>query len=134
MQDVKCGCGIRSDVEWFDTILDMVCCAMTIEMMVEMQHIASFHIKLIFQAPHSTSHHHQFSPYCTFHITSAPVAAHYSTLQYHISNRTISATLCITLISHRYIPHSMYSTPHFRPHHILWCGLECMLWDSAIYI
>ena len=22
MQDVKCGCGIPSDVEWFDTILD----------------------------------------------------------------------------------------------------------------
>ena len=24
MQDVKCGCGIPSDVEWFDAILDMV--------------------------------------------------------------------------------------------------------------
>ena len=22
MQDVKCGCGIPSDVEWFDAILD----------------------------------------------------------------------------------------------------------------
>ena len=32
MQDVKCGCGIRSDVEWFDAILDMVRCGMTVEM------------------------------------------------------------------------------------------------------
>ena len=24
MQDVKCGCGILSDVEWFDAILDTV--------------------------------------------------------------------------------------------------------------
>ena len=24
MQDVKCGCGIPSDVEWSDAILDMV--------------------------------------------------------------------------------------------------------------
>ena len=23
MQDVKCGCGIPTDVEWFDAILDM---------------------------------------------------------------------------------------------------------------
>ena len=28
MQDVKCGCGIPSDVEWFDAILDMVWCRM----------------------------------------------------------------------------------------------------------
>ena len=34
MQDVKCGCGIPSDVEWFDTILDM---AVRCEMMAEMQ-------------------------------------------------------------------------------------------------
>ena len=34
MQDVKCGCGIPSDVEWFDTILDM---AVRCGMMVEMQ-------------------------------------------------------------------------------------------------
>ena len=24
MQDVKCGCGIPSDVEWFDAILDII--------------------------------------------------------------------------------------------------------------
>ena len=24
MQEVKCGCGIPCDVEWFDAILDMV--------------------------------------------------------------------------------------------------------------
>ena len=35
MQDVKCGCGIPSDVEWFDAILDMAVCG---GMMVEMQH------------------------------------------------------------------------------------------------
>ena len=29
---VKCGCGILSDVEWFDAILDMVRCGMTVEM------------------------------------------------------------------------------------------------------
>ena len=33
MQDVKCGCGIPSDVEWFDAILDMVVwCGMLVEM------------------------------------------------------------------------------------------------------
>ena len=33
MQDVKCGCGIPSDVEWFDAILDMaVRCRMIVEM------------------------------------------------------------------------------------------------------
>ena len=33
MEDVKCGCGIPSDVEWFDAILDMaVRCRMIVEM------------------------------------------------------------------------------------------------------
>ena len=93
-------------------------------------HLAPHHIiphqtpsLTLFQTtPHSTSDHH-FSPYHTFHITPAPLAAHYSTLQYHISNRTISATLCITpltsriaphftLLMYHITPHSMYSTPH----------------------
>ena len=32
MQDVKCGCGIPSDVEWFDAILDTMWCGMMVEM------------------------------------------------------------------------------------------------------
>ena len=32
MQDVKCGRGIPSDVEWFDAILYMVSCGMLVEM------------------------------------------------------------------------------------------------------
>ena len=32
LQDVKCGCGIPSDVEWFDAILNMVWCGMMVEM------------------------------------------------------------------------------------------------------
>ena len=78
---------------------------------------------LTFQtAPHSTSHHHS-SPYHT------SIAAHYSTLQYHISNRTISASLCISRctpfqITFHITPHSMYSmlfqiTPYIG--HIMPC-------------
>ena len=32
MQDVKCGCGIPSDLEWFDAILYMVSCGMMVKM------------------------------------------------------------------------------------------------------
>ena len=83
---------------------------------------------------HFISHQHLSQhtiPLCNtilFHITPAPLAAHYSTLQYHISNRTVSATLCITQhlalhpISHQVTfhitPHSMFP-PHFISHHIL---------------
>ena len=48
------------------------------------------HLSHLFQTtPHSTPHHHS-SPYRTFHITPAPLATLYSTLQYHkiISNRS----------------------------------------------
>ena len=65
--------------------------------------------------PHSTSHHHS-SPSHTFHIAPAPLAEHYSTLQYHISNHTISATLCITPLASRTEPHYMLQTYHIRPH------------------
>ena len=65
----------------------------------------------------------------TFHITLSFLtishqhlghAAHYSTLQYQISNRTISATLCITphLVLHPiFILLTYHITPHFRPRH-----------------
>ena len=65
--------------------------------------------------PHSTSHHHS-SPSHTFHIAPAPLAEHYSTLQYHISNHTISATLCITPLASRIAPHYTLQTYHIRLH------------------
>ena len=51
------------------------------------------------------------------HITPALLAAHYSTLQYHISNRTISATLCVTSCV---APHFTFYVPHVpcTPRHI----------------
>ena len=52
----------------------------------------------------------------TFHIAPAPLAAHYSTLQYHSSNRTISATLCITPLTSRIAPHYTLQTYHITPH------------------
>ena len=90
-----------------------------------LHHSTSSQLALFQTTPHSTSHHS--SPPRTFHITPAPlVAAHYSTLQYHISNRTTSATLCITpltsrigphftLLTYHITPHSMYSTPQQFP-------------------
>ena len=81
----------------------------------------SSQLALFQTTPHSTSHHS--SPPRTFHIAPAPLTVHYSTLKYHISNRTTSATLCITpltsrigphftLLVYHKTPHSMYSTPH----------------------
>ena len=72
--------------------------------------------------------------YHTFHTTPAPLAAHYCSSQYHISNRTVSATLCITPhltlhpISH-YVPHNatfhvhhttfqIIYRPHYASHHV----------------
>ena len=55
----------------------------------------------------------------TFHIAPAPLAAHYSTLQYHISNRTISATLCITPLTSRIAPHFTLQTYHNATVHVL---------------
>ena len=68
----------------------------------------------LFQTPHSTSHH--FLPYHALNIAPAPLAAHYSTLQYHISNRTMSATLCITPLTSRIAPHYTLLTCHIMGH------------------
>ena len=91
-------------------------------------YIASFHIESTGIIPNHTTFH--VTPFVTTsHISyhTAPlVAAHHYTLQYHISNRTTSATLCITpltsrigphfiLLTYHITPHSMYSTPHQFP-------------------
>ena len=100
-------------------------------------HLAPHHITL--RPPHFTLHHSIsgiIPNHTTFHVTTfltishqfhiAP--AHYSTLQYHISNRTISATLCTTPLTSRIAPHFTLQTCRipctprhisFRSHHIL---------------
>ena len=93
-------------------------------------HITSFHHILhctiphqtqsltLFQiTPHSTSDHHS-SPYHTFHIKPTPLAAHYSVLQYHISNRCIGHTFHIK--HHLRLYSKSHHIPHqtIIPHHI----------------
>ena len=70
--------------------------------------------------PHSTSHHHS-SPYRPFHITPAPLAAHFATpylkshhwYRPHYASRHISHCIPFYITFH-ITPHSMYSTPHLR--------------------
>ena len=104
---------------------------------------------LTFQAtPHSKSHHHQFSPYRTFHITPTPLAAHYSTLQYHIGfeshhiGHIMHRTTSSRAAPYFYIPdgphnatfHVLYATFQITPyighiiysHHILHKTLHCI--------
>ena len=90
--------------------------------------ITSFHV-LHCIIPHQTPSLTLFQTTPQFHITLSfitishqhlSLAAHYSTLQYHVSNRTISATLCITphLALHPIFTLLTYHiTPHFRPRH-----------------
>ena len=133
--DVRCGmvccagCGILSCSLWdVECIMHCHCISHHITLRpphFTLHHSTSSQLALFQTTPHSTSHHS--SPPRTFHITPAPlVAAHYSTLQYHISNRTTSATLWITpltsrigphftLLTYHITPHSMYSTPQQFP-------------------
>ena len=73
---------------------------------------------------YSKPHHIPRHTIIPHHITPSPLAAHYSTLQYHWyrphMHRTTSVSHCILFyITFHIKPHSMYSTPHFRSHHIL---------------
>ena len=84
---------------------------------------------------HITFPRHTITPHP---IAPTPLAAHYFTLQYNISNRTVSATLCITphlaphfVITFRATFHIHHATfqitpynywPHYASHHILHNG------------
>jgi len=78
------------------------------------RHSTSNPISDIFQTtPHSMSHHHS-SPYHTFRIT-APLAAHYSTLQYHISKShhiALHPTFHITDVPHNATFHVLHATEY----------------------
>ena len=102
--------------------------------------VISFHHILHCIIPHQTPSLTLIPNYATFHVTPALLAiSHilyytstsrstpYSPLQYHISDRTISATLCITPLTSRIscTPHSMYSTPHVSDDAIYWPHLLC---------
>ena len=59
------------------------------------------------------------------HITPALLAAHYFTLQYHISNRTISATFCVA-------PHFTFYVPYNTPFHVLHATFQITLYIGHI--
>ena len=87
----------------------------------------------LFQATHSTSHHHRFSPYRTFHIGTSRSTLFNFAIPYiyiglkshpigHIMHHTTSSGTAPHHSFHIPVPQchipTMYSTPHFRSHHI----------------
>ena len=77
-------------------------------------YIASFHIK------HHLRHYSKLHPIPRLAIIPHLIA-HFISHQHlsqHTSNRTISRIAPISVTTYHITPRSMYSTPHFRSHHI----------------
>ena len=94
----------------------------TLPLHLSPHHIIPPHFTLHHQTPCHIPRHTIIPPRITYFISHQHLSQHtgYSTLQYISATVMHHATSRIASHFTFYImPHSMYSTPHFRPHHIL---------------